>query len=310
MKLTNRHNIHPAIIAAIDAAQKPRKGPRCIGVTTLIAPAQIHFLKEIHEANIIRDYSEMMAAFFGTALHAVIEGTRWGDHEVELSTEIDGWTVTGHVDLIEDGGETITDWKTQTVWKFMKAGDEHEAQLNCYAWLARKAGYPIKRARTAGIIRDWQKREAASRSDYPASWYGELDIHLWPDQEVERFVRERLTMFESIDAAPECTDEERWTKPEGWAVKKPGAKRALRIVDDLDDALELAEWKGAKIEHRPAEFRRCEAYCDVAAFCSQYANDERRILTNRERLGIHAAPVRRERKGEGADRSGLAAPNA
>lgn len=305
MRFTNRYNIHPAITHAIDQRDRAlNPDRRRISVTTLIAPPQIAHLKRAHGDDIIRDYSEMMPAFFGTALHAVIEDAGFGTHEVKFEQPFEGWTIVGQVDFIDDDG-TIVDWKTQSVWQFMhRDNDDHERQLNAYAWLARRAGHNVTGAKIAGIIRDWQKRDAAKVKGYPPTWYGEREIALWPDAEVERYVRERLEMF-ARDSVPYCTDEERWYKPEGWAVKATARARAIKVFADLAEAVDFTRGRNGaklKIEHRPAEFPRCELYCDVSAFCRQWADENRVIRTKRERLGNGAADVGRASEAEATDR--------
>jgi len=85
-----------------------------------------------------------------------------------------------------------------------------------------------------------------------------------------------------------CSDEERWSKPDKWAVMKEGRKSALRL---LDSRLDAQRWcvtndhvhlwekgknipfkKGISIVHRPGEDTRCEHYCAVSSVCPQYAS--------------------------------------
>jgi hypothetical protein len=60
-----------------------------------------------------------------------------------------------------------------------------------------------------------------------------------------------------------CTDEERWTTPQKFALMKNGAKRATKLFDIKPETVE----DGYFIEHRPAVYRRCEDYCSVSKFC-------------------------------------------
>ena len=71
-----------------------------------------------------------------------------------------------------------------------------------------------------------------------------------------------------------------WEKPEYFAVKKDGGVRAKSVHEKREDAeraLAQANEKAKKgetflIEHRPGARTRCEGFCQVAAFCSQYKN--------------------------------------
>lgn len=63
-----------------------------------------------------------------------------------------------------------------------------------------------------------------------------------------------------------CTDEERWHKPDKWAVKKPGNKRALKLHDTREAAMAHAGTT-LEVEYRPGEDTKCLKYCSVAQFC-------------------------------------------
>ncbi len=69
---------------------------------------------------------------------------------------------------------------------------------------------------------------------------------------------------------PECTPAERWAKPTIYAVRKPGRKTALRVLDTETAARELAAaTPNGYVEIRPGESVRCADYCAVAEFCAQ-----------------------------------------
>ena len=68
-----------------------------------------------------------------------------------------------------------------------------------------------------------------------------------------------------------------WERPEKFAVMKSAThKRASRLLGSMEEAVTWAEdplnGMGAKhvIEHRPGKRVRCEDWCEVAPFCSQY----------------------------------------
>jgi hypothetical protein len=72
---------------------------------------------------------------------------------------------------------------------------------------------------------------------------------------------------------PECTDEERWMRPDSWAVMKVGNKRATKVHDSRHEAEKhLANLDGNfVIDHRRGEPIRCTGdYCNVSAWCRQY----------------------------------------
>jgi len=81
-----------------------------------------------------------------------------------------------------------------------------------------------------------------------------------------------------------CSNEDMWRKPSTFAVKRRGAKRALRVMESKDALWKWAEerhildsWKGKKRllrthvwEERPGECTRCKHYCKAKDFCHQY----------------------------------------
>src|SRR5512146_2065791 len=67
-----------------------------------------------------------------------------------------------------------------------------------------------------------------------------------------------------------CTEKERWNSGTLYAVMKPGAGKALRV---LPSEAEAAGWIGKNpgsnlaIVERPGINRRCQLYCNVAPWC-------------------------------------------
>ncbi|KKK98440.1 hypothetical protein LCGC14_2642760 [marine sediment metagenome] len=69
---------------------------------------------------------------------------------------------------------------------------------------------------------------------------------------------------------PECTAEERWARPDSWAVMKAGAKKAYRVFEEPALAEAMANsMAGYEVVFRPGEQVRCARYCPVMQFCSQ-----------------------------------------
>jgi hypothetical protein len=62
-----------------------------------------------------------------------------------------------------------------------------------------------------------------------------------------------------------------WEKQTTYAVKKIDGVRAKSVHKTLEEAqASLSQLKGYAIEVRPGERTRCEKYCQVNGFCSQY----------------------------------------
>ncbi len=107
--------------------------------------------------------------------------------------------------------------------------------------------------------------------DYPESQVQVLNVPVWPDETVENYLDERLQAhLDAENELPLCTDEERWAKPERWALMKKGLKRALKLYPSEDDATAAVTDPKQFVEHRPGENTRCLYYCPVAPYCSQF----------------------------------------
>lgn len=157
---------------------------------------------------------------------------------------------------------------------------EWTAQLNIYALMLREHGYIVERLRVVALLRDWQKAKAKHTPDYPQTPAVIVPIEMWPPNKTEAYITERLTAHgKAQHDLPECTAEERWERPSKIALYKEGNLRATSLHDtheDADRALRdaiMSRKPGSKTEfflqERPAEQKRCEAYCAAYAFCTQ-----------------------------------------
>ena len=154
-----------------------------------------------------------------------------------------------------------------------------ERQLNVYAFLVRHSkGLKVRSLSVIGVLRDWRKADADRRAGYPSAPILELDVPLWSEEEQDEFVRERIRLHrvaeleKEFSGLPECTDEERWTKPGKWAVHKGKNKRALKLFDTKEEAEAFAkETNDRRVEERRSEYVRCSNnYCRVNAWCEQW----------------------------------------
>ena len=160
------------------------------------------------------------------------------------------------------------------------AKPEWKAQLNIYAFLLEKTGFPVESARVCAMFRDWSKIQALKNPDYPKYQVAILPIVLWDLNETGAYIARRIDAHvkaENLpdDLLPECTPEERWEKPTIYAVKKKGRKSSVRNLTSLKHAQEYIEKNNLdtaihSIEKRIGESTRCEYYCIVKDFCQQY----------------------------------------
>jgi hypothetical protein len=251
-----------------------------ISVTTLIGPPKINQLKKRYNDQITEDASDRVWALLGQSVHKVLE-LAGGEEEMtekRLYKEINGWTLTGQTDLYETGNQVISDFKVTSVFSFLLGGKaEWEAQLNLNACLWREYGYSPKKLQIVAILRDWQASKAEFDKEYPQCAVHIVDIPLWDNEEVIRYATERVKLHQAAAAMPDdtipcCEPKERWAKPDTFAIKKDGNKRAAKVCDTLEEAQQLLPTYGAKhsIETRAGGNIRCERYCSVAPFCHYY----------------------------------------
>ncbi len=283
MKLTNKFNIPQTFVNVLERPTYS-KGKAHLSATQLINSPKIVALSRKFEDELEQDVSDMVWSIFGTAVHGVLEHGKDENHIVEerLHAEIEGWKISGAVDLqiVNEHSIDIRDYKTVSVWSVMNEKIEWEQQLNIYAWLVQKT----KRAKIGSlgivaIIRDWSRRDAATKEGYPPAPIKEIPINLWTFEEQELFIKDRVHQhavcefeLETLGDLPDCTPEEMWEKPTTWAVKKEGGVRAKSVHTTEEDAVASLEklGKGYKIEVRKGGRTRCESFCPVSNYCQQW----------------------------------------
>lgn len=303
-RVTNVLNLPDAIVQAV-ANDDYSRGSSDITVTELIDPPRKVALTRQHEAEIVEDASDRIYALMGQAIHNVLERANVADSvEERLYTTVLGWNVGGkydHLALTDDRefGRILSDYKSVSVWEIVHGlKPERIQQLNILGWLARLNGYRVDRLEAVCIIRDWSKPEARRRpEDYPQRQVMRYFVPTWTDEKTAAFVEERVRLHQDArERLPECSNEDRWYKGTKYAVIKGKTvkgefvpqKRAARVLDSLDDAMQWARdnglvstaqfgdiqteaLEGATIQTRVGEHTRCEHYCSVASWCSQFA---------------------------------------
>jgi len=282
MNYTNEANLPAPLVSALTNDQYDYAAAGDISATALINPPRINQLMKRHSQEITEDVSERIWMLIGNIGHTILERSGADNviQEERLSTELHGWTVTGKVDLIAEhaGAYSIQDWKFTSVWAVKDMKPEWEQQLNIYAALAAANGFHITKLQIVAILRDWSKLRAAREKDYPQVGVVVRDVPLWSPGKQAGYLSERVLLHQQARALPDdelplCTLEERWRKPDVWAVKKKGNKRALSggLQTSMDSARAFAAAafnQGAtEIEHRPGEDVRCLNYCAVKSWC-------------------------------------------
>lgn len=289
MKLTNLTGI-PATFENVIARPTYSKGKANMSITELMNSPRIVQLKRKHWDDLTEDASSMVWSIFGTAIHKVLEHGKDDHHVVEerIHIELDGMHISGAIDLqeVEEDGIIVSDYKTTSAWSVINEKQDWHNQLNSYAYLVEAAKkVPVKKLQIVAIVRDWNRREAATREGYPKAPIVVIDIPLWPFADREAYVRSRISLhgdaffeMETDGEIPECTPEEMWERPTSYALKKDGNVRAKSVHDTreaAETALTAATEKAKKgekflIEVREGSRVRCESFCQVAPYCQQH----------------------------------------
>ena len=283
MKLTNKFNLPDTFVNVI---QRPTysKGKAHISATELINSPRIVQLKKKHWEDITQDASEMVWSLFGSAVHNILEHGKDKHHIVEerLHTNVEGWDISGAIDLqeVEEDGIVINDYKVTSAWAVINEKAEWGEQLNIYAWLVERVKkIPVKKVQIVAIIRDWSARDAVNREGYPPSPIAVIEYPLSTFTAREEYITKKIEQHNEAyfamttgEELQECTPEDMWEKPTTYALKKIGGVRAKKVYSILTEAeAGLAEaGKGHEIETREGERTRCQKYCQVSQFCSQY----------------------------------------
>ena len=268
MKITNVTGLPKILVTAVSNQRKP--SPDSVSCTELIDSPLVRRLKLENWDVLEVDVAEQVKAMLGTALHAYIESHASNDEHSELSLkrEVDGFNVTGTCDYLHDG--VLSDWKTTSVWSVMLNNewlDKVEKQLQVYAWLL-KPTHQVNKLEAVVVFTDWRRGESLSKPDYPAQNVQSYSFSVWPDEKIEAYIKERISLHK--DASYACSLEERWARPSSYAVMKEGRKTAVRVFPTEAEAVNYRIDLDAKhsVVHRPGEHIRCQEYCPARAVCT------------------------------------------
>ncbi len=265
-------------------------------VSDLIAPPRRRVLTNRYQDKIIKDVSSDIYRILGQAVHSFLAEHSSGEYIAEerlffhLPWADQTVVISGEPDLVTPSGE-IHDYKVVAVYSWQKAQEEgvkseYTTQLNLYAYLRGKNNKQTTGLKNHFILRDFKLQETVQKG-YPKAGIQVFDIPIWPAQQVEDYIQERIRLHVQAqdkfdDELPECTPYEMWEKPEAWAVRREGAARAAKLVrvagqEGSDQAHAIAEDKNTRLkkgekpfitEHRPGERTMCTSYCTAAGFCN------------------------------------------
>ena len=282
MKISNIYNL-PQPFVDLVSGDTYSKGESDITTTGLAQPPKIAELTRRHSNEITMDASEKVWTMMGTANHYVLEQIALRNPERYVTEQrfyldIDGVKLGGQIDLFDRETETLWDYKVSSVYKAMSDDKlEWTKQANVNKLLCEHNGFHPKKLAILLVCKDWKRKEAEFKADYPKCPVVEIPLTVWREEETLAYIKSRINLhnaaklIEVEDAIPVCTEEERWAKPTTWAVlKEKGAKRAVNggLYELESEAIAHAKRISGAIEKRDGSNPRCENYCQVRQWCN------------------------------------------
>lgn len=277
VKITNASNFPDALVRAVQNDGYD-KGDCAFSVTELLKPPRLRALLVKHAEEMEEDVEDRIFALLGQVVHGILERANALDLcEKRFFASFDGYVVSAQIDSLElDSNGVLTDWKCTTAYKF-KEGEppdfEYEAQVNMQLEILRQNGLNAKALQIVGILRDYSPAKRRQDPQYPRKRVKKMPLRMWSREEAVAFIKKRIRLHVAAgESLPECTGEERWLNDEAWAVMKKGAKRSTKNHTNAVSAAEHAKSLGSAfhVEHRPGFNTRCEEYCPVSQFCTQF----------------------------------------
>jgi hypothetical protein len=280
MKITNKQNLPQAFVKMAESDYTPT--PKQYSATALLKGVREVILERRHGDKIEQDASDMIWLLFGTAVHSILEKQAEGDTEFKetfVKMPVGDYYVSGRFDLYNATTQTITDYKTCSVWKVI-FGDytDWKKQLLIYGTIMNYCGFPVKHGQIVAIMKDHSKRDAKIKPDYPELPVKTIkfDFTNADFTEIDAFIRDRLKQLSTAekmtdDELPVCTPEERFNSGDKFAVMRKGRKTALRVLGSAEAADKWKEDNGGDyIELRQGEDKKCKDYCSACEFCNYY----------------------------------------
>ena len=284
MKVTNNYNLPQPFYKTLAsfAGWKPKQSS--IGVTTLISPPLPRMVKMTKWDEIEVDASDFIPILLGNVAHFVSESNT-GEEAISeewLNLELDGMKLVARLDRYEFKRKAIIDYKVSKIAAFYDGvKEEWGLQLNIYAHLLRKKGYPVEKIEIHGILKDWSPGAGRFNPSYPKIGYQIFPVIIMEDEKVAEYINQRISLHkraeqlilsEGIERHWKeflCTPKERWNSGDTWAVKKKNNKRATALFQDELAAKRHLEKLGTNyvLEKRTGIDMNCLYYCNVRRVC-------------------------------------------
>lgn len=280
MQITNKLGYPEALVRAVELDPYSR-GDSDYSVTQLLKPPRIVALEALHRHELVDDVSDRIWPLFGQIAHLILERANMADLvEKRFSAVFKGKKVSAQVDNLSLVNDLLTDWKFATVWKFLPGKPvepDWVAQLNMQREILLRNGLSANKLQIVGLLRDWSKSEASRNSDYPQKGVITQPVEVWERERTVAFIEERIGLMEQAKSSlPLCTPEERWARQDIWAVMRGDRAIRMGLCFTEKAAIELqAKNDGTRIEFRPGQSPRCDFYCSVSKYCTQYQSTKK-----------------------------------
>ncbi|MBF0503396.1 MAG: hypothetical protein HQM09_24970, partial [Candidatus Riflebacteria bacterium] len=273
MKITNVFGLPDAIVKAI-VNDSYNAGPCDISCTRLVDSPRKVALEVQHAKDLVEDVSDRIWSLFGQSIHTILEraDSTTALKENRLTMTRQNWVISGQFDRFVVADGLLQEYKTTSVFAVKdECRQSWQTQLNVQAHLLREHGYTVNKLQVCAILRDWRRSQADRTQDYPISPVLTIDIPLWTPEKAEEWIDTAVRKHQAARIElPECED--RWETPTTYALMRAGRKTAVRVYDnqiDADNAL-AAAGPNHELVCRRGRNLRCEQYCSVRDYCSQY----------------------------------------
>ena len=280
MKITNKMKLPQAFVEMAQSDYTPT--PKRYSATALLKGIREVILERRHGDEIEQDVSDMIWLLFGTAVHSILENQTEGATEFKetyVEMPVGNYKVSGRFDLYDAATQTITDYKTCSVWKIIHRDfDDWKKQLLIYAAIMDYIGFPVRHGQIVAVMKDHSKSKAKFDPTYPQLPVLQIrfDFSEADFAQINVFIRNRLAQIADAEKLPDnelpvCTPKERFNGGDKFAVMKKGRKAALRVMESKEEAERWMEENGGDfIQCRPGEDKKCKDYCPACEFCNYY----------------------------------------
>jgi hypothetical protein len=267
-------NSFPAPFARAIAKDSYDPGNSDFTVTGLLSPPQRTFLAQ--KANKIESGYSATMSIFGSGVHNVLENNvdrESGEFaEQRFYHEMHGLRISGKIDLYAPG--EVHDWKvTAKVQEEAKQEHHDQAQMNGY--LTKLNGFDVRSVVVNYFDRSWSYLQSLVNPAYPKTAFTAFVFDYDEDYAIKKFDETIKDHVNAKNGNPRsCTDEERWKKPDTFALMKPEAKKASKVCSSMAEA-ESNKKPGQIIQVRPGESTYCKFFCGFQHVCPQYKKELR-----------------------------------